>query len=92
MKCSWCGSDARDIGPETTGSEASMGWHVWLCTKEGCGHEMSGPPAHSEKVDTARAAIEAVASLAAEIAKGFGATREDIDKAIADVEAARQKR
>ena len=24
--------------------EASAGWHVWLCTKDGCGHERSAPP------------------------------------------------
>jgi hypothetical protein len=41
--CDWCGSLAKDIGP------VEVGWltnihHVFLCTKEGCAHEMERHP------------------------------------------------
>lgn len=42
MTCDWCQSPMTDIGPETTGMEASAGWPVWLCNKPACGHERSG--------------------------------------------------
>jgi len=42
--CNWCGSIVKDIGPETTGMESWAGWHVFLCQRPGCGHEMSRKP------------------------------------------------
>jgi hypothetical protein len=37
--CDWCDSDMKDIGPSTTGSGLILKYHVYVCTKDGCGHE-----------------------------------------------------